>query len=215
MLNEETECLSRTLRVNSGTGVLNMSYQELLLTAMRAVAVYVLMLIVVRALGKRTIGNFAAFDLLVALMLGELVDEIIYADVTFLQGAIAIAAIASAQAGNSWLTWWGHGFDTLLEGKPTVIVRDGTLQARGMRSERMNTKEVMGHLRALGIQDLRTVRLALVEDDGSVSVLRRDWAEPAIKADVDREAALTRREDGDAPGGPRALDRTDAPQWLT
>ena len=48
-----------------------MSYQELLLTAMRAVAVYVLMLIVVRALGKRTIGNFAAFDLLVRMDASE------------------------------------------------------------------------------------------------------------------------------------------------
>src|SRR5688572_11021895 len=121
-----------------------MDPRELMLTAARAVAVYVLMLIVVRALGKRTVGNFAAFDLLVALMLGELVDEIIYGDVTFSQGTVAIVVIAAAQAGNAWLTFWGHGFDTLLEGTPTVIVRDGRLEEKGMKSERMNAKEVMG-----------------------------------------------------------------------
>ena len=96
-----------------------------MLTALRAVGVYLLMLVVIRALGKRTVGNFAPFDLLVALMLGELVDEIIFADVSFLQGTIAIVVIAGAQSANSWLTWWGHGFDNLLEGKPTVVVRDG------------------------------------------------------------------------------------------
>ena len=106
---------------------------ELLLTAARAFGIYFLMLLVVRILGKRAIGNFAAFDLLVALMLGELVDEIIYGDVSLVQGTLAIVVIAGAQAGNSWLTLWGHGFDTLLEGKPTVIVRDGALQMRRVR----------------------------------------------------------------------------------
>jgi uncharacterized membrane protein YcaP (DUF421 family) len=68
---------------------------ELLLTAARAIAVYVLMLGVIRALGKRTVGNFSAFDLLVALMLGEVVDEIIYGDVRFLHGTVAIVTIGA------------------------------------------------------------------------------------------------------------------------
>lgn len=188
---------------------------ELLLTAARAFGIYFLMLLVVRILGKRTIGNFAAFDLLVALMLGELVDEIIYGDVSLVQGTLAIVVIAGAQAGNSWLTLWGHGFDTLLEGKPTVIVREGALQPGGLRSERMNAKEVMGHLRSLGIQDVREVKLALVEDDGSVSAIRRRWAEPAMKADVDQEAASERRADMKGQEEGSGPDRTDAPQWLT
>jgi uncharacterized membrane protein YcaP (DUF421 family) len=191
-----------------------MDLRELLFTGLRALAVYILMLVVVRALGKRTIGNFAPFDLLVALMIGELVDEIIYADVSFLQGTLAIVVIAAAQAGNSWLTWWGHGFDTLLEGTPTVIVRDGKLDQKGMRSELMNQKEVMGHLRSTGIRDLREVKLALVEDDGSVSVVRRRWAEPAVRADVDEAAASERTSDTNGKNEPESADRTDAPEWL-
>ena len=70
-----------------------METQELLATAARSVAVFVLMLIVVRALGKRTVGNFSAFDLLIALMLGEVVDEIIYANVRFLEGTVAIVVL--------------------------------------------------------------------------------------------------------------------------
>jgi uncharacterized membrane protein YcaP (DUF421 family) len=116
---------------------------ELVLTAARAVAVYGLMLVVIRAFGKRTIGNFAAFDLIVALMLGELVDEIIYGDVAFLAGPTAIVAIGAAQAANAWLTWWDHGFDRLLEGTPTIVVRNGALDEAGMKRERMNGKDVM------------------------------------------------------------------------
>src|SRR5918995_413435 len=137
-----------------------MDPRELLLTAARALAVFMLMLLVIRTLGKRTVGNFAAFDLLVALMLGEVVDEIIYGDVTFLQGSIAIVVIATAQASNAWLTWWDHGFDKVLEGQPTVIVKNGKLQEDGMRAERMNGKDVIAHLREQGIHDLREVQLA-------------------------------------------------------
>jgi uncharacterized membrane protein YcaP (DUF421 family) len=192
-----------------------MDPRELLLTAARAFAMYFVMLVVVRALGKRTVGNFAAFDLLVALMLGEVVDEIIYGDVGFLQGSVAIAVIAAAQAGNTWLSWWGHGLDTLFEGRPTVVVEDGRLQPDGMRSERMNPKEIMGHLRSQGIQDLREVQLALVEDDGSVSVIRRQWAEPATRADVNGNHAAERRRDIGDREEPGDDDRTDAPKWLT
>jgi uncharacterized membrane protein YcaP (DUF421 family) len=192
-----------------------MDPQELLLTAARAFAVYVLMLIVIRALGKRTVGNFAAFDLLVALMLGEVVDEIIYGDVGFAQGTVAILVIAGAQHANAWLTWWDHGWDKVLEGTPTVVMRNGALQEDGMKRELMGGKDVIAHLRSLGIRDVREVQLALVEDDGSVSVIRRPWAEPATVADTDDDAARAKRKDLDGREEPVGAERTDDPQWLT
>jgi uncharacterized membrane protein YcaP (DUF421 family) len=63
-----------------------MDTSELLFTALRATFVYFFLLLVVRILGKREIGATSAFDLIVALILGEVVDEIIYGDVTLLQG---------------------------------------------------------------------------------------------------------------------------------
>jgi uncharacterized membrane protein YcaP (DUF421 family) len=167
---------------------------ELFLTAARAFAVYVLMLIVIRALGKRTVGNFSAFDLLVALMLGEVVDEIIYGDVRFLQGTVAIAAISGITYADSWLAYVSRRMEQLTEGTPTIVVRDGEFDRGGMRSERMNESDVFGHLRAEGIQDMREVRLAVVEHDGSVSILRQSWAEPAQKADVLQEERKLRKE---------------------
>lgn len=156
-----------------------MDPNELLLTAARAAAVYVFMLIVIRALGKRTVGNFSAFDLLVALMLGEMVDEIIYGDVRFLQGAVAVVAIAGLAYADSWLAYFSPGMEALLEGKPTIVVRDGRFDRAGMRSERMTEKDVLAHLRCEGIHDMREVHLAVVELDGSVSVLKHQRADAA------------------------------------
>ena len=169
-----------------------MDPHELAMTALRAVAVYVLMLATIRLLGKRTVGNFTAFDLLVALMLGEVVDEIIYGDVGMAQGMVAIAVIAAAQYSNSWLSYWDHGMDRILEGTPTTIVEDGALQRGGLRAERMNEKDALAELRLQGVEDLREVRLARVEVDGQVSVIRQDWASPVQRADVLEEAARER-----------------------
>jgi uncharacterized membrane protein YcaP (DUF421 family) len=191
-----------------------MDPSELLLTSARAVAVYVLMLAVIRFLGKRTVGNFSAFDLLIALMLGEVVDEIIYGDVRFIQGTVAIVTLAALASVDSWASYTSRGMQRVLEGTPTVIVRDGKLERDGMRAERMNERDVMAMLRINGIQDVREIHLAVVETDGEVSVLKHEWAEPAVKADVDsasrreREEALKGREE------PPPSKRTDSPDVL-
>lgn len=191
-----------------------MEWNDLMLTAARAAATYVLMLIVIRALGKRTVGNFSAFDLLVALMLGEVVDEIIYGDVRFIQGAVAVVAIGALAYADAWLAYFDHGMEAVLEGKPSIVIRDGEFDRTGMRAERMNEKDVLSHLRAEGIHDMREVHLAVVEHDGSMSVLKHRWAEPAQKADVLTDEARARTAMiGDEDGIP-PQKRTDSAEAL-
>jgi uncharacterized membrane protein YcaP (DUF421 family) len=184
---------------------LTMDWQELGMTAARGVLVYVVMLIVIRVLGKRTIGNFSAFDLLVALMLGEVIDEIIYGDVTIAQGMVAIFVIALCKYLTAWLTYWDHGLNRLFEGAPTEIVRNGEFVRKGLRDEMMNEKEVLAALRLNEISDMRAVKLAIMEVDGQVSVIREDWAEPLKKSDVRGEEAKQI---------PPDAKRTDTPEAL-
>jgi uncharacterized membrane protein YcaP (DUF421 family) len=191
-----------------------MDSHELLMTAVRAVAVYALMLVVIRALGKRTVGNFSAFDLLVALMLGEIVDEMIYGDVRFIQGTVAIVTIAGLTFTDSLLAYWDHGMEAILEGKPTIIVKDGEFDRRGMREERMNEKDVLAALRMHAVRDMREVRLAIVEHDGTVSVMPFDWAEHVLKADIDDAMAVARERALGGRDEPPADKRSDSPRAL-
>lgn len=183
-----------------------MDTRELMMTAARAVGVYLVMLVIIRSLGKRTVGNLSAFDLLVALMLGELVDEIIYGDVSMTQGLVAIVPIAAAEYGNSWLAYWDHGMEAILEGRPTIVVKHGQYQRKGMRQERMNEKDVMSALRKQGIEDVREVKLAVIEADGEVSVIQEDWAMAAQKADVIKDAGAAREK--------RRLVKDDRPELM-
>ncbi len=150
-----------------------MDWSQLAWTALRALGVYALLLGVIRVLGKRTVGNFSAFDLLVAMMLGEVVDEIIYGNVGVAQGSVAIFTIAGLEYVNSWVSFASPRAARILEGQPTPIVRSGQLLREGMRKERLNEDDVMAALRLEGIDDLAQVRLATVETDGEVSVLKQ------------------------------------------
>ena len=192
-----------------------MDPQELLLTAARAFAVYVLMLVVIRALGKRTVGNFSAFDLLVALMLGEIVDEIIYGDVRFDQGTIAIVTLAALTYADSWMAFKSRFLQQWLEGTPTVVIRDGEYDRDGMRRERMSEQDVLAMLRHQGVQDMREVHLAVVETDGEVSVLRQTWADPAQRGDVKKDENREREATLDSRDVPPASKRTDSRHALS
>lgn len=171
-----------------------MDARELLLTALRSIAVYVLMLVVIRLLGKRTVGNFSAFDLLVALMLGEVVDEIVFGDIAFAQGALAIVVVAGLHFANSWFSCRNQAFAHLTEGSPTPVLIDGRFHRPGMNQERMSGREVLAALRLQGVRGPEDVKLAQVESDGTVSVIRQDWAEPLQKKDL--LAAIRTRERG-------------------
>src|SRR5688500_66339 len=124
---------------------------ELLWTALRATFVYLFLLVVVRLLGKLEIGSPNAFDLVVALILGEVVDEIIYGDVTVLQGVVAIVVVAIWHVVNSWASFKSDTIDKLTGAPPTVVVRNGQIQRKNLAKERLNESELFSELRMMGV----------------------------------------------------------------
>jgi uncharacterized membrane protein YcaP (DUF421 family) len=176
-----------------------MDYSEIFVTVARTFGVYIFILVILRLSGKRTIGNFTPFDLLAAMMLAEVTEEMVFGNVETSKGIAAILSIAAAQQINSWLGYWSPTLDKVLDGSPSIVVKDGKFFRKGMRRERMNEDEVMGELRVCGVDDLREVRLAIVECDGNVSVIRFDWAKPLQKGDRTGTAARTSQRSRSAP----------------
>ena len=163
-----------------------MDLHELGLTALRASVIYVFLLVVVRMLGKRTVGSATAFDFMVALILSEVVDEPIYGDVPLVQGMLVIAVVAGWHLVNSYLSYRSERVDRLTGGEPTILVRNGTMDRDGMRREHVNEEELWSLLRLQGIDDLRDVKEATLEPDGVLSVLKTDEARELQKRDLDQ-----------------------------
>jgi uncharacterized membrane protein YcaP (DUF421 family) len=161
-----------------------MDANELLLTALRATFVYFYLLIIVRILGKREIGASSAFDLLVALMLGDVVDEVIYGDVTIAQGAVAMAIIGVWHLVNAFASFKSKFIDNLTGASPTVLVKNGRIQHKALAKERLNEDELYSGLRMMEVDDVKEVKQATLEPNGQISVLLEDWAKPVQKQDL-------------------------------
>jgi len=161
-----------------------MDPQDLLLTALRASLIYFFLLFVVRLLGKREVGSTTAFDLIVALMLGEVVDEAIYGDVSIVKGMLAIAVIAIWHLINSWASYKSTFIHNLTAAQPTILMENGKLKQDAMAKERLHQEELQAEMRILGVDDVSEVKLATLEPNGQISVLREDWAKPIQKQDV-------------------------------
>jgi uncharacterized membrane protein YcaP (DUF421 family) len=162
-----------------------MDLQELGLTAGRAVVIYVFVLIVVRLLGKRTVGNFTAFDLIVAFIISELVVEPIYGDVPLVDAFVAIAAVAALHLANSFLGFRFPSFDALTGGKPRVLIENGKMIQDAMAAERVNKEELESMLRECEIDDIRDVARGTLETNGQLSVIKIEPAKELEKRDLD------------------------------
>ena len=161
-----------------------MDMNELIWTALRASFVYLFLLLIVRLLGKREIGSTSAFDLVVALILGEVVDEIIYANVTSLQGVTAIVVVALWHLVNSWASFKSDFIDRLTGAPPTVMVKNGQIQRKNLAKERLNEQELFSELRLMGVEDVREIKQAALEPNGKISVIQEEWAKPVQRQDI-------------------------------
>ena len=166
-----------------------MDWQELLHTALRATLVYMFVLFVLRVLGKRSVGNLSAFDLLVALMIGEVTDEIIFGDVTLEKGLVALVVIGFWHYANAWVTFRSKTLDKLLEGEARPLVEHGQIDRDALAAERISEDELWSNLRSHGIDDITEVKKACLEPSGQVSVILEEWAEPIQKRDLEQRAA--------------------------
>ena len=163
--------------------------KELLYTALRASFVYFFLLLVIRILGKREVGNTSAFDLIVALILGEVVDEIVYGDVTILQGVTAITVVGIWHLVNSWASFKSEFIDQLTGAPPTVMVENGQIQRKNLAKERLNESELFSELRMMGVETVKEVKRATLEPNGKISVLLEEWAKRIQRQDLVEPAA--------------------------
>jgi uncharacterized membrane protein YcaP (DUF421 family) len=122
--------------------------------------------------------------------------------------------VAGTKYLTTWLTYLDRGMNRVLEGRATPIVDDGEIRRDSLRKELMNEKDVMAALRLQGIRDMREVKLACLEVDGLVSVLKHHWAEPVQKSDIDDQARKKRKETAGAEDEPPHNKRTDTAEAL-
>lgn len=137
----------------------------------RGLAVYGFLLVLLRLSGKRQIGQMSPFDLVLLLILSNAVQNSMNAgDNSLTGGIISATTLVVANHIVGVITFKSHRLERLIEGRPQVLVHEGRLFPEVLRSSNITRRELDTTLREAGFFELKDVRLALLENNGKVSV---------------------------------------------
>lgn len=162
---------------------------ELIRIAVRAFMIYLVVLILIRLSGKRSVGNFTAFDLLVAMLVGDVVDESIYGDVSMLEGITAVGSLMIYHMVNRFLGSRSAFIERLTAGAPVVLVQNGQIIQPALKRELMHESELMASLRMQQVDRLEDVQQAVLETSGEISVQPVPAARPVTQRDLPGDRA--------------------------
>jgi len=141
----------------------------------RAAVVYLFLLFLTRIIGKRELGEMTAFELVVLVTMGDLVQQGVTQEDYSVTGAmLAVGTFAGLTVVLSWVSWRFPRSRPVLEGMPVVVVHEGSLCEDVMRLERFSVSELHEAMREQGIDDVRQVRVGVLEPDGKLSFVKYD-----------------------------------------
>ena len=141
----------------------------------RAAAIYVFLFLFTRALGKRELAEMSAFELIVLVTIGDLVQQGVTQEDFSITGAVlAVSTFGFLALSGSYVAFRFPRTRPALEGSPVVVVHKGQLLEDVLRVERLSDEEVREEARTQGIADLADVRVGILEPDGKFSFIKAD-----------------------------------------
>jgi len=159
----------------------------------RPFLVYLFLLIAFRIAGKRQIGQMGLFDFVIALLISNVVQNAMIGDDNSILGALAGAVVIMAlSAGMDRLTAQSPGAQDKIEEKPTLLMHKGKILEDRLKAESLSNEELLAGLRREGVACLEEVRYAILEANGSISVIKEDASaeegkESVISEDLRRQ----------------------------
>ena len=142
---------------------------------LRAFAIYALVMVLMRASGKRAVGQFTPFDLVLLILIGNAVQNGINGGDNSLTGAAVMATtLIALNYVVAFLTSRSRGVQCLVEGVPVVLARDGKVFEQVLRQQLVSDADFHKALRQHDIVRVSQVALALLETNGSISIVPRE-----------------------------------------
>jgi uncharacterized membrane protein YcaP (DUF421 family) len=142
---------------------------------LRAMLVYGFLIVLLRLLGKRAIGEITPFDLLLVLLVAEAAREpLLGGERSAVGSVLVIITLVSANYAIGFVSARSPRFDRLVDGEPVVVACNGRLLERRLRRNNVPRSDFNESMREAQISSLDQVRLAVLEPNGRITFLRRD-----------------------------------------
>lgn len=151
----------------------------------RTTILFFLVIVVLRFMGKRQIGELQPSELVTTIMISNIAAiPIENIDTPLAAGVIPIAVLACYEVLSSALTLKSRKLRGLVVGKSRTIIHDGTIDQRELRNLRWSIDDLMEQLRGAGTFDIEEVAFAVAETNGNLSVYPKFSARPVVNEDL-------------------------------
>jgi len=141
---------------------------------LRATVIYFFLWAVARGVGKRELSEMTAFELILLVTMGDLIQQgVTQEDMSLTGAALAVGTLAMWIVGFAYLSWRFRRLRPVLEGVPVVVIHRGQPLDKVMAIERITLDELCEEARNQGITDLADIEIGVVEPDGKFSFLKR------------------------------------------
>lgn len=145
----------------------------------RAVIVYVFLLVLLRITGKRQVGQLAPFDLVLLLVLSNAVQNSMNAgDDSLIGGVILATTLVVLNYLVGLVTYRSKTLEAIIEGRPQIVIHNGRLFDDVMARAKLTHHELNAALRQAGCAGPEDVHIAALENNGTISVVPRRHVEP-------------------------------------
>lgn len=157
----------------------------MILSYLRTIVLYCVLIAVIRMMGKRQIGQMEASEFVVAMLIADLASIPMQdAGIPLLSGLVPLITVLGLELVLSHLSLKSIWFRKLLCGKPVILVENGNVLQGNLRKTRVTLDELTGHLREKDVLDLQDVQYAILETNGNLSVFPYPGQKPASAADA-------------------------------
>jgi len=135
---------------------------------------YLLILLVLRISGKRTLSKMNSFDFIVTVALGSVLANILTSqDVALVDGILSFSLLVGLQFISSWLSVRSDTFNQFIKSSPKLIYYNGRYHKAAMKKERIPKVEILQTARSEGIESMENVLAVILETDGTFSVINK------------------------------------------
>lgn len=146
----------------------------------RTLVAYLFLLAMLRLSGKRVVAEATGMQLVLAILIGDLVDDAMFGAVPFAQFVVAAGSLTMVQLLVGIAAYHDLRVWSLVEGAPPLLIQNGIPRRDAMRGQRISRKELASLLRLRGISAARwaEIKRARLEEEGILGVIFHDWAKP-------------------------------------
>ncbi len=159
----------------------------------RTIILYLLVILSMRLMGKKQIGELEPFELAITIMISELASLPMQdSRIPLLHGIVPILTLLIVQTMLSIVQLKSEKLRSIITGEPSLLIENGKINFKELKNQRFSINDMMEELRLQGYYDLQSVEYAILETSGQLSIIPKTEESPVTKKDLSLQTTQER-----------------------